>query len=168
MRARFIKQVGIRGRLRIYWDEVVCKELHECGECPVGHPSVDYLNTCPSSYGKGSPGVHNAYTHIEDKLGETEFNVFGNVEDYPAERWAGACESCGATVPADAAAPRAVGEKGVRLVRQVFPSRLYDTASGAPEPGDVYRMEYHGNREHSARLGLPPGLRVRVPRAVAR
>lgn len=147
MRARYVKQIGIRGKLRIYWDEIVCKELVKCDECDVGHPSVEYLNTCPSSYGRGNPGVHNAYALLGDKLGETEFGCFGRTEDYPAERWPKACESCGAPVPDADPEPRTVGEKGVRLVRQVFTSRLYDTPSGAPEPGDVYKIEYHGNRE---------------------
>lgn len=147
MRARYVKQIGIRGKLRIYWDEVSCKELVKCDECDVGHPSVEYLNTCPNSYGKGNPGVHNAYALLGDKIGETEFGSFGKVEDYEAGRWPTACDSCGAAVPAGEPDPVVVGAKGVRLVRQVFTSRLYDSPSGAPEPGDVYKIEYHGSRE---------------------
>lgn len=147
MRARFIRQVGVRGRLRVYWDATTVTSVKPCDQCPDGHPHLEYANGCPNSYGKGSPGIHNAYAPVGDKPATEDFGVFGTASDYPAESWPTACADCGAPVPTEAMEPRAVGESGTYLVRQVFVSRLYDTPSGAPEPGDVYRLDYHGPGE---------------------
>ncbi len=143
MRARFIKQIGVRGNLRIYWDEVVCQSISECPDCPGGHRVDKYVNTCPNAYGSGKPGVHNAYTFLRDDLGSTDFLAFGNIEDYPEEQWPTHCKHCGAPVPANPQKPTAVGLQGVSLHRQVSASRLYDSPSGAPEPGDVYYLDWH-------------------------
>lgn len=143
MRARFIKQVGVRGKLRVYWDMVVCKEVQPCGDHPGGHPTFTYENACPNSYGRpGIPGMHNAYAEIGDRLGSTDFGGFGVESDYAEEKWPISCKDCGAPVPARSE-PKAVGERGIYLTRQVSVSRLYDSPSGQPEPGDVYWMDYH-------------------------
>lgn len=143
MRARYVRQVGVRGKLRIYWDEVVCKEMRPCEDHPGGHPTNEYLNTCPNSYGRpGSAGLHNAYAVIGDRLGSTDFNGFGTVEMYPPEGWPVECADCRAPVP-EPSEPRAAGERGIYLVKQVSVMRLYDSPSGNTEPGDVYWMDYH-------------------------
>jgi hypothetical protein len=82
---------------------------------------------------------------IGDKLGVTEdFSIFGDRQDYPAEKWPVQCAHCGAPVPTEPSSkPTKVGEHGVYVVHQVFSSRLYDTASGEPEPGDIFRLHYH-------------------------
>ena len=143
MRARYISQIGMRGRLRIYWEPVRMIGI----ESPGGHPKVEYIPACPNSYGKGSPGIHNAYTPLGDKLGATAFKVFGNEPDYPEEKWPTACAHCGAPVPTGAG-PKAIGEVGTRLVRHVDVDRLYDSPSGEPEPGDIYKVTHEPGECH--------------------
>lgn len=135
MRARHIRQTGVRGKLRIYWDNVTKGEVRPCPECPEGHADTVYLNSCPNTYGSGKPGIHNAYAPLGDKPDMDNWGAFGKVEDYPDDRWPTACAHCGAPVPAVA--------PGVYLQRQVSVSRLYDSPSGDPEPGDVYRLNWH-------------------------
>lgn len=142
MRARYVKQLGMRGHLRIYWESIRVTAVEPCSECPGGHVRYDSLSDCPNSYGKGRPGIHNAHALIGDKLGIDEFQCFGKESDYPENLWPTVCDDCGAPVPKDAP-PKVVGEAGTRLVHQVFVSRLYNTASGEPEPGDVYEMAMH-------------------------
>lgn len=143
MRARFIKQVGVRGQLRIYWDGTRATSVEPCDQCPGGHVKTEYADSCPNSYGKGRPGIHNALVPLGDKLGTEDFKAFGEVADYPEERWPTVCSDCGAPVPKAEAEPKAVGEAGVMLRRQVFVSRLYDSPSGQPEAGDVYQLRWH-------------------------
>jgi len=143
MRARFIRQVGIRGRLRIYWDVVTATAVEPCDQCTAGHQKREYKNECPNAYGAGKPGFHNAYTPLGEKPAMDDWFAFGKVEDFPEERWPTACSSCGAPVPASPQEPKAVGESGVYLQRQVSVTRLYDSPSGEPEPGDAYWMDWH-------------------------
>jgi len=135
MRARFIRQVGIRGKLRIYWDSVTLGEVQPCADHPDGHAKTTYLNACPNTYGTGKPGFHNAYTPLGEKPEMDNWFAFGKVEDYPEERWPTACAHCGAPVPQES--------PNVYLQRQVAVTRLYDNPSGEPEPGDVYWMDWH-------------------------
>lgn len=141
MRARYIRQVGVRGKLRVYWDEVLCEKVS-----PEGYRTLQHLNTCPRSYGQANPGIHNAYAVIGDRLGSTDFSGFGTISQYPPEGWPTECADCRTPIPAGEE-PRTVGEKGLQVVRQVFVTRLYDSPSGTPEPGDVYWLDYHGDRE---------------------
>lgn len=143
MRARHIRHVGYRGSLRIYWDDVVCKEVHPCEDCPEGHPSFTYKGSCPNSYGMGKPGSHNAAVNLEDRPGTGEAPSFGSEKDYPEERWPTACKDCGAPAPTDPKKPTAVGQEGIYYHRFVSVTKLYDSPSGEPERGDVYVMDYH-------------------------
>lgn len=142
MRARFIKQIGTRGRLRIYWDKIKITEITPCNECPHGHPKRLYLDECPNSYGRGKPGIHNAYTAIGDKPGD-DYRSFGSEQDYPEDMWPKKCSHCDKEVPQTAAEPTLVGQEGIFLVKQVFTDRLYDNPSGEPEPGDVFYLRSH-------------------------
>jgi hypothetical protein len=138
MRSRFIKQIGIEGQLRIYWDRIRAKEVY-----PDGYISTEWLDDCPCSYGRqGSKGYHNAYTPLGHKLDTEDFDCFGQPEEYPSERWPTKCEHCGQPVPQEIR-PAKVGDEGIEVNRQVFTSRLYNTASGKPEPGDLYWIKDH-------------------------
>lgn len=125
MKARFIREIGVRGVLRIYWEAV-----------SVEGDRTTYLGGCPNAYGKPGNGVHNAYTPIGDRIGSVPDAAFGKPDDYPDDRWPKACAHCGAAVPT-------LPGSGLHLVRQVFTSRLYDTPSGEPEPGDVFWLDLH-------------------------
>jgi hypothetical protein len=150
--ARFIREIGVRGRLRIYWETVRSKGEGPC-PCGCGRVSrqVEYLGGCPRAYGTpGQNGCHNAFAEIARLPGVFDFQVFGEVSDYDLDRWPSACAYCGAPVPEDGLPDgawepilTAAGQEIVRAVRQVYPSRLYDTASGAPEPGDVFWISVH-------------------------
>lgn len=77
----------------------------------------------------GTRSYHNAQKHLFDKmhslmLGDKE-HFGGEPEDYTPDQWPTVCESCGMIVPPDA-------------TKQVFNTRLYDTPSGKPEPGNLY------------------------------
>jgi hypothetical protein len=138
MRARFIQQIGIRGQLRIFWDRVRVTKLYEDG-----YYSREHLNDCPKSYGReGSAGIHNAYHELGDKTGTEDYNCFGKVEDYPPEMWPTACAYCNKLVPPKQI-PVRVGDEINDITHQVFTSRLYNNASGRPEPGDVYWVRWH-------------------------
>lgn len=146
MRARFIKEVGTRAYLRIYWDACTVTSVEPCNECPNGHMNLKDQLTCPNSYGGGKPGYHNA-KHLLGTTDKVEdFNGFGKISDYPAERWPTVCDHCGAPVPKDAP-PQRLGENGVKVHHQVFTERLYDTASGKPERGDIYAIDWHRGSE---------------------
>ncbi len=70
-----------------------------------------------------------------DKL--ENWQLGGNPEDYSAERWPTHCSDCGAPVPAK--------DSGIEVHYQVHRKRLYNTASGNPEPGDMYYAPWcHG------------------------
>lgn len=75
---------------------------------------------CPGKY-----GCHNVMVPLIDSEELEDWDLGGKPEDYPAERWPTKCGHCGAPVPENAR-------------RQIFRDRLYNTASGKPEPGDLY------------------------------
>ncbi len=138
MRARFIHQIGISGKLRIYWDKVNVTKIYEDG-----YYSRTYLNDCICSYGHpGSAGIHNAYEFLGHKMDTEDWNCFGLATDYPAERWPKRCAHCGTSVP-EKQKPEKVGDVIFDVTHQVFTSRLYDTNSGEPEPGDIYYIKWH-------------------------
>lgn len=144
MRARFIQQMGLRGKLRIYWDEVVVKEIAPCHECPGGHPVREHLNRCLNAYGQGKPGSHDTSIIIGDKpTVMNEWLSFGDVEDYPPNLWPTQCKSCGEPVPQNVNDAKELGQSGIFLMRQVFVSHYFNTRSGDPEPGDVYWLDWH-------------------------
>jgi len=70
-------------------------------------------------------GCHNAMVPLLDLEIFADQDLGVKPEDYPNERWPTHCSECGEPVPAEAN-------------RQVFRSRLYNTSSGQPEPGDIF------------------------------
>jgi hypothetical protein len=144
MRARFIRQIGIRGRLRIYWDKITVKEMRQCDECKTAHVVSNPVGDCPNSYGTiGSRGYHNAYAPIGDRLDTDDYSCFGKEADYSAEKWPIVCEHCAAPVPPSIISVYKPGDEGIEMHHQVFTSRLYSTGSGKPEPGDIYYVKVH-------------------------
>ncbi len=140
LHVRFIREIGVFGRLRIYWDRVRVLEGRRYA----------YLNDCPTSRGRRGGefrGSHNAYVPLSMRsIGD--WDGFGKVEDYADERWPTSCSDCGEPVPAehwgDTYPPSPeipVGTEGIYLVRQVFTVRGYDTPSHLPEPGDIFWRE---------------------------
>lgn len=138
MRTRYIREIGVKTSLRIYWESVTVKE----------GGGFDYGKDCPNSMGGGHQGVHNAWKLLGmAPLGDWE--AFGKPEDHPAEEWPTHCTDCGAPVPSETPerpllttwSGMQLGSKGVYLVRQVFHERGYDTPSGEPEPGDIFWRE---------------------------
>lgn len=97
-----------------------------------------YWGGCP----KG--GVHNAMKHLADSPDPTDYNFAGTLEDYPDQAaWPTHCEDCGAQVPEGSFLNRS--HEHNQPIYQVFTRRLYKTASGQPEPGDVFWATwYHG------------------------
>jgi hypothetical protein len=143
MRARYIHEVGTRGQLRIYWDRETITEVHPADKDGwVGTTGKSHLE-CPNTYGTGRPGCHNAYTFLRDDPNPEQWETFGKREDYPAERWPTHCKSCGAPVPEETPREKRVGWSGYVVHRQVFTSRLYNTASGEPEIGDMFESHWH-------------------------
>ncbi len=145
MRARFIREVGTRYELRVYWDTVKIEVVDPCGQCPEGHPRREYLNSCPNAYGKGRTGTHQALRPLRETayiIGSTDTTPDRD-EVRPRGEYPTACDHCGTLVPDQDGPPTALGETGPYVHRQVFTSRLYDSPSGKPEPGDVYRLSWH-------------------------
>ncbi len=62
-------------------------------------------------------------------IGDQELG--GSIADHPESAWPTDCDHCGETAPADAK-------------RQVFRRRRYNTASGIPEVGDLYFIDWLG------------------------
>lgn len=145
MQARYIREVGTRYELRVYWDIVRIEKVDPCDQCPEGHPRREYLDDCPNAYGHGKPGSHEARSLLRDTahiIGSTE-RTPDRDEEHPREAYPQACSHCGTAVPDEDGPPSALGETGPYVHRQVFTSRLYDSPSGRPEPGDVYRVAWH-------------------------
>lgn len=142
MKARLIQEIGMKGRLRIYWDSSVMTAV-----TPESRSWKDD-QTCPNCLGTGKPGYHNAYTMLGTvPKGTDAHKHFGKVEDYPEDMWPKVCAYCAAPVPEGKLdfrpAGETVGAKGVWGNRQVFTSRLYNTDSGEPEPGDLFETDWH-------------------------
>ncbi len=118
MKTRLIKEIGTRYWLRIYWGD-----------------------DCPNCGGHGGKGCHNAMKHIGDVPEIAAWNRKGKVSDYPAEQWPTNCEDCGAPVPKGVPSEAYDSNGGPNW--QVFSKRLYNTASGKPEPGDLFYADWH-------------------------
>jgi hypothetical protein len=145
MRARLIHEVGTRYELRVCWDMVSVNSIRPCDECPEGHPDRTYLNDCKNAYGKGGTGSHEARSLLRETayiIGSTDATPDRD-EKHPREAYPGACAHCGTAVPQQDGPPRKLGETGPYVHRQVFTSRLYDSPTGRPEPGDLYRVSFH-------------------------
>ncbi len=144
MKARFIQEVGTRGQLRIYWDQETLTKSEPDPKDP-GYFTRSYISgdTCPNCCGGGKPGYHNALKLIRDVPELDAWKVFGELEDYAPELWPTACSDCGTPVPAGEPKPTVVGQQALVVTRQIFSSRLYHTASGKPEPGDLYETKWH-------------------------
>jgi hypothetical protein len=144
MKARFIQEMGTRGYLRIYWDRELLTKSEPDPQYP-GYFIRNYKSeqSCPNCCGGGKPGYHNALTLIRDVPELNAGKVFGEVADYPPEKWPTQCSDCGALVPMSESKSTIVGQSATVVHRQVFTKRLYNTASGSPEPGDLYESHWH-------------------------
>lgn len=80
-------------------------------------------------------GYHNALIPLMDSNIPEDWALGGKPEDYVDERWPTKCAHCGRPVPPEA-------------TRQIFRTRLYDTKSGKPEPGDMFWSALHHDPEH--------------------
>ncbi len=85
---------------------------------------------CKNGYGCEAKIFLSDFLH-EDKPEEHGIQRGGNTEDYPEERWPRVCEHCNEKF------------EGKKFHRQVFNKRLYNTASGSPEPGDLYWINWY-------------------------
>lgn len=142
MQARFAKETGVRGKLRVFWQTVVLKEFMPCGCDEKQHALFDYPGSCLNAYGTKYGGCHNAFAFIADLPGAVEViqasKLFGKVADYAEDQWPMGCKFCAEPVPAVAVLPEVIGDIGIALTRQVDANRLYDTPSGEIEPGCLY------------------------------
>lgn len=144
MKARYIQEVGTRGQLRIYWDQEQLTRLEPDPQYPGSFMRSSLsLNTCPNCCGGGKPGYHNARTFIRDVPERSAWGAFGEVADYAPELWPTRCDDCLAPVPLDEPRATVVGQVVTRVNHQVFTTQLYNTASGRPEPGDLYETDWH-------------------------
>jgi hypothetical protein len=87
-------------------------------------------NLCPNCGGSGKPGFHNAEIRLIDSNVIHDWELGGKPDSYPDSMWPTKCDGCGAEIPAHAR-------------RQIFRERLYNTASGKPEPGDLYWADWY-------------------------
>jgi hypothetical protein len=100
------------------------------------HHRVYWGDACPRG------PYHNAMVHVRDHAGadpraEPMYSVVLRAEDLlPEGPWPAACDGCGAPVP---------DRHGANY--QVFRQKLYDTASGKPEPGDLFWADWYGTRD---------------------
>jgi len=81
-----------------------------------------------SYWGNDCPhwGYHNALKHIKDVLEVAKWDAYSKeVKDYPIESFPSVCDHCGAIASTD---------KNI----QIFSERLYNTASGRLEPGNLF------------------------------
>lgn len=85
-------------------------------------------------WGSGCSGprsYHRAERHLADSARLDDAEIGADASAIAPARWPAACDDCGAPAPVDA-------------VREVIRRRLYDTASGQPEPGDLYWADWFG------------------------
>lgn len=136
---RFLREVGTRASLRVYWGE----------------------DDCPNSYGLGRPGIHNVVRFLADSATREDWDLGGKPEQYPASSWPTQCAHCAAAVPPRVAPiPCDCGTVGcTRLppgapVYQVFHRRLYQPITGADRlirdefcPGDMYWGDWYSCAE---------------------
>ena len=116
LRCRLIEQNGTKAWLRVYW--------HDPEPCP-------------------GLGYYNAQLPLIETDVNDDWKLGGRVEDYPEERWPTQCAHCGATVP-EGRLDRELPSKE-RVHRQIHRKRRWNTASGVPEPGDMFWADYfHG------------------------
>jgi hypothetical protein len=132
-RVRFMKPVGTRAWLRVYWGN----------------------DDCPNSYGKGHPGIHNAKVFIGESQTLNDWNFGGNISDYPDERWPTKCEHCPAIiVPVpDELCSCGCGEmrppKNAPM-RSIHHRIVYEAQDGTRavrdelQPGDMYWADWYG------------------------
>lgn len=79
---------------------------------------------------------HNATKFLADSDVQEDWGFKGDdPKAYPIDEWATHCDKCGAAVPL-------AGE----INKQIFYRRLYNTESGSPEPGDLYLIDYLGEK----------------------
>lgn len=79
-------------------------------------------------------GYHNSSTLLTASDKPWDHELGGEVADHPRESFGTACERCGAARP---------DEANFMVSRKP----LYDTASGNPEPGDLYYADWYGCAE---------------------
>ncbi|MHB1419314.1 MAG: hypothetical protein ACYCX4_06940 [Bacillota bacterium] len=89
-----------------------------------------YWEGCQNAYGHGHSGIHNAHKHLTDSSKFDDWKLGGKASDYPQEEWPTRCDNCGAPVPLPD------GEENVHY--QISHERLYNTATGKSEPGDIF------------------------------
>lgn len=109
MKARFIHLVGTRATLRVLWGSAGFTPSHTV--------------PCPKSC--DGKGAHAAEAPLADSSEPGDDQVGGELADVAPERWPTRCDACGDVAPAEAH-------------RYIMQRRLYDTASGSPEPGDLF------------------------------
>lgn len=122
-KARFIEEVGTRAWLRVYWDYY--------------EPGYKARNTCPNSYGKGTPGIHDVRIFLAKTSQLADWDLGGKEDEYSDVRWPTACENCGVAAPPRGTRRNEDGS-GIEVVHHILRKRVYNTASGEPEPGDLF------------------------------
>lgn len=118
MRARFIRHVGTRAALRALW----------------GSAGLSPSHTAPCPKTPDGKGIHEANAHLADSAVVDDQAVGGAEPDHPRERWPSRCDLCGEAAPEGAH-------------RYILRSRLYNTPSGRPEPGDLFFLRFHDAAE---------------------
>lgn len=116
LKVRLIQEIGTRAWLRGYWGG---SRWDEKAQAMVPD------NPCPGNSGPTWHGCHSAKIHLMDSDKRADWQLGGRPEDYPDDRWPTRCEACGQPIPPEG-------------IRQILRRRLYNTASGDPEPGDMY------------------------------
>lgn len=112
---RLIHHIGTSAYLRIYWG-----------------------NDCKTK--RGIMSYHNSMKLITTSNIPYDHELGGNIKDYTDDKWPTHCDNCGIVVPP---VDTIDGNTGRNLInRQVFRERLYNTASGSPEPGDIFWAEW--------------------------
>lgn len=133
---RFLREVGTRTSLRVYWGD-----------------------DCANAYGQGWVGCHNAKVHLIDTDKLEDWEQGGSPSDHPEACWAIKCDHCDAAVPAMPALELcACGCGQMRLPdgapnRQVSHERIYVTPGTGSElitkkvAGDAWieTLKMHGD-----------------------
>jgi len=130
IKARLIEEIGTKAWLRVFWDE------YDVG--------VKAKNTCPKSFGTNIPGYHDARVFLAKSPIIGDWDLGGDSEDYADFRWPTKCDYCGAFVPPRQS--RKEDGSGLDVTYHIFHKRLYNSASGDPEPGDMYWANWYHNK----------------------